>query len=61
MMTDSVVIWKIVNSCETCPCGHKEQYGKYRCGEDTSIEFQQNRDMGVPAACPYKKRKVPCS
>lgn len=60
-MTEKIIIWREVDSCEDCPNGQREQYGKFRCKEDTSVEFQQNKDTGVPAACPFRKRKLPCS
>ena len=58
-MTEKVIVWRYVDSCEACPEGQREQYGKIRCKEDTSVEFQQNKDMGVPAGCPFRKRKLP--
>jgi len=58
-MTDKVTIFYQVDSCETCHFGQREQYGKFRCKEDTSVEFQQNKDTGVPADCPFRKRPLP--
>jgi hypothetical protein len=58
-MTDKVIVWKYVDSCEACPCGIRQQYGKFGCSEDPDISFQQNRDNGVPALCPYRTRKLP--
>ena len=59
-MTGKIIYWCEVDSCEFCPAGRKEQYGKFRCTEDTGIVFQQNKDMGVPDNCPYRKRSPPC-
>jgi hypothetical protein len=59
-MIDKVLVWKYVDSCETCPCGIREQFGKFRCSEDPDILFQQNRDNGVPGLCPFRKKVPPC-
>ncbi len=59
-MTEKMIIFYEVDSCESCHFGQREQYGKIRCKEDTSVEFQQNQDMGVPKDCPFRKRKLPC-
>jgi hypothetical protein len=53
-MSEKIIYWEEVDSCEHCPGGIKENYGKFRCKHDTEITFQQNRDMGVPAACPKR-------
>ena len=58
-MSDKVIIWYPVDSCETCHFSQREQYGKFRCKEDTNVEFQQNKDMGVSADCPFRKRELP--
>ena len=58
-MTESVIIFYPVNSCEMCHFGQREQYGKIRCKEDISVEFQQNKDMGIPQGCPFRKRSLP--
>ena len=58
-MSDKVIIWYPVDSCETCHFSQREQSGKFRCKEDTNVEFQQNKDMGVPADCPFRKRELP--
>ena len=59
-MTESVIVFYEVHSCESCHFGQREPYSKIRCKEDMSIEFQQNKDMGVPALCPFRsKRKLP--
>lgn len=58
-MTDKILYTVEVDSCETCPGSIRELKGKFRCKEDTSVEFQQNKDMGVPQGCPFRKRKVP--
>ena len=58
-MSDKVIIWYPVDSCETCHFSQREQYGKFRCKEDTNVEFQQNKDMGVPADGPFRKRELP--
>lgn len=58
-MTESVIIFYECHSCENCHNGQREPYGKIRCKEDTSVEFQQNKDMGIPAGCPFRKRKLP--
>jgi hypothetical protein len=60
-MTDKVIIFYPVDSCETCHFSQREQYGKFRCKEDTDVVFTQNKDNGVPADCPFRKRKLPCS
>jgi hypothetical protein len=57
-MTEKVIIWYECHSCENCHFGQREQYGKIRCKEDTSVVFTQNRDMGVPEGCPFRKRSV---
>lgn len=56
-MTENILYWVPVDSCEHCPGGIKELYGLFRCKHDTTVTFQQNRDMGVPAGCP--KRSLP--
>ena len=58
-MTESVIIFYEVHSCEMCHFGHREQYSKIRCGEDTNVVFTQNADMGIPKDCPFRKRKLP--
>ena len=58
-MTEKITIFYEVHSCEMCHFGQREQYGKIRCKEDTSVEFQQNKDMGIPKDCPFRKRKLP--
>jgi hypothetical protein len=58
-MSDKVIVWKEVDSCETCPRGQKEMYSRFRCKEDVRVEFVQNRDTGVPADCPFRKNKPP--
>lgn len=55
-MTDKILYTIEVDSCETCPGSIREQKGVYRCRHDTTIEFRQNVDMGVPAMCPMRKR-----
>jgi hypothetical protein len=57
-MTDKILYFKYIDSCETCPEGQREQYGKIRCKEDTEVVFTQNKDMGVPENCPFRKRSV---
>jgi len=59
-MTDKIIVWRYVDSCEACPVGIREQYGKFRCGENPEIVFQQNKDFGVPVLCPYRGNKPPC-
>jgi hypothetical protein len=54
MTADKILYCIEVNSCETCPGRIKELYGVYRCSHNTEITFQQNRDMGIPAACPKR-------
>jgi hypothetical protein len=56
-MTDKVTIFYQVDSCESCHFSQREQYAHFRCKQDTSIEFVQNRDMGVPPNCPFRTRK----
>jgi glycerol-3-phosphate responsive antiterminator len=70
-MTEKVIYWEEVDSCEHCPGSIPENMaavgmrtgnmhvkgGLYRCKHDTTVTFQQNRDMGVPANCP--KRQLP--
>lgn len=58
-MTNPVVVWKLVDSCESCPCTIREMYGKFRCSENPEVEFQQNKDKGVPVNCPFRERKLP--
>ena len=58
-MTESVIIFYECHSCEMCHFAQREQYGKFRCKEDTSVEFQQNKDTGIPQGCPFRKRKLP--
>ena len=59
-MNEKVLYFKYIDSCESCPGAMREHpKGLYRCSEDVNIEFQQNRDMGVPAACPFRKRTMP--
>ena len=60
-MTDKVTVFKQVDSCENCIFTIREMYGKFRCSEDPDIEFQQNRDSGVPGLCPFRKKVPPCS
>ena len=57
-MTESVIIFYPVNSCEMCHFANREQYGKFRCKEDTGVVFTQNVDMGIPQGCPYRTRSV---
>lgn len=60
-MTEKIIIWQEVDSCETCHL-KKREYGAhvtFRCTEDTSIVFVQNTDVGVPKDCPFRKRKLP--
>jgi hypothetical protein len=69
-MTETGIWYKeFVNSCESCPAsipegpfmqGHRPgtmhmKAGKFRCKHDTTIEFQSNKDMGVPANCPMRR------
>lgn len=58
-MTEKIVVWMLVDSCEACPMSTREQYGKFRCKEDTGVVFTQNQDMGIPQDCPFRKRKLP--
>lgn len=58
-MTDKVIVWMEVDSCETCPKGQREMYSRFRCKEDTRIEFVQNKDRGVSPDCPFRKNKPP--
>lgn len=56
-MTETIIYWEPVNSCEGCPGTIREMHETYRCKHDVSIVFKSNRDMGVPATCP--KRNPP--
>jgi len=69
-MTEKVIYWVEVDSCETCPGSIPENMaavgfrvgnvhvksGVYRCKHDVTVTFQQNRDMGVPKDCPMRKQ-----
>jgi hypothetical protein len=55
-MSDKVTIFYQADSCETCHFSQREQYGKFRCKENTEIVFVQNKDIGVPADCPFRKK-----
>ena len=56
-MTEKILYWVPVDSCESCPGHIIEQHGLFRCKHDTEVTFQQNKDMGVPKGCP--KRMIP--
>lgn len=58
-MTEKVIIFYEVHSCEMCHFAQREQYSKFRCKEDTSVVFTQNTDMGVPVTCPYRRNTPP--
>ena len=53
-MTEKIVYFCEVDSCESCPGSIKEQRGVFRCKHNTEIVFRQNMDMGVPKECPKR-------